>query len=235
MGVTNVLENAKDAISELKKNKKFKSKNKERQQAADLLSALMKCRGRLETCKVEFNRVIKEQYRHIKKGRAEGMDVLIQEQTMWDAALGYLMVRDAIYSLESINTYDSVTHAYEMLDEAVKVMTGKGRPSDHLFLGAQRKRKDYEFLNSHTALKEKEQLLDTFFAKLEETGDIEACINAARSPDAYRADSVQAYSEAGSGDVDELLSRLDREEAERSEEPGSDAYKAKYDSSTPKF
>ena len=153
---------------------------------------------------------------------------------MWDAALGYLMVRDAIYSLESINTYDSVAHSYEMLDEAIKVMSGKGRPSNHLFLGAQRKRKDYEFLNSRTALKEKEQLLDTFFAKLEDTGDIEACIKEARSPDAYRADSVQAYSDQ-SGSLDDLLDRIPRESGDRSEDPGTDAYKAKYDSSTPKF
>ncbi len=234
MGLTNVLEDAREALSELKKNKKFKNKNKERQKASDLLSDLMKCRGRLEACKVEFNRVIKQQHRHIKKGREEGMDVLLQEQTMWDAALGYLMVRDAIYSLESINTYDSVTHSYEMLDEAIKVMSGKGRPSEHLFLGAQRKRKDYEFLNSRTALKEKEQLLDTFFAKLEETGDIEACIKDSRNPDAYRADSVQAYSEGGSS-VDELMSRLDGSPEKQDEDPGSDAYKAKYDSSAPKF
>ena len=234
MGVTTVLENAKDALSELKKNRKFKSKNKERDKASDLLSDLMKCRGRLESCKVEFNRVIKQQYRHIKKGREEGMDVLLQEQTMWDAALGYLMVRDAVYSLESINTYDSVTHAYDMLDEAIRVMTGKGRPSEHLFLGAQRKRKDYEFLNSRTALKEKEQLLDTFFAKLEDTGDIEACIRESRNPDSYRADSVQAYSDEG-GSMEESLSRMEAAEAARNADPGSDAYKAKYDSSVPKL
>lgn len=235
MGLTNLLEDAKEAISELKKNRKFKAKNKERQQASDLLSALMKCRGRLETCKVEFNRVVKEQQRHIRKGRAEGMDVSIQEQTMWDAALGYLLVRDAIYSLESINTYDSVTHAYDMLDEAVKVMSGKGRPSEHLFLGAQQRRKEYEFLNSRSALKEKERILDTFFSKLEETGDIEACIKEAPGPDAYRADSVQAYAE-GESTVDELLSRLGPETGEGGNpDPGSDQYKSKFDSSVPKF
>ena len=233
--ITSKLENAKSALEALKRKRSFKKANDARAEAAELQNALVTCRGKLEVCKKDFNRTIRTEARSIAEGVAMGADTTIQEQTMWDAALGYLMVRDAIYSLESINTYDSVTHAYDMLDEAVKVMSGKGRPSDHLFLGAQRKRKDYEFLNSRTALKEKEQLLDTFFAKLEETGDIEACIKEARSPDAYRADSVQAYSEAGGGDVDELLSRLDREESGHSEEPGSDAYKAKYDSSTPKF
>ncbi len=237
MAISNFYENAKDALDELKRSREFKKANKEREKSKELLAALMKCRGRLETSKTDFNRVIKTQSRNIKKGRAEGMDVLLEEQILWDAAIGYMLVRDAIYSLESINTYDSVDHAYEMLNEAVKVMTGKGKPSNKLFLGAQRKRKDYEFLNSSAALKEKEQLLDTFFAELEVTGDIEACLEAARDPDALRADSFRAYSDtrSGRGSADEILARIPEDEDEDVPEPGSEQYKKRYDSSVPRM
>lgn len=236
MGLNEVYENAKDALSELKRSREFKKANKERQKSAELLSALMKCRGRLETSKTDFNRVIKTQYRHIRTGKAEGMNTDLQEDTMWDAAIGYLMVRDAIYSLESINTYDSVDHAYEMLDEAVKVMTGKGKPTKKLYLGGQQRRKDYDFLNSGAALKEKEDLLDTFFAELVETGDIEACLEAAKDPDYQRADRFRAYSDTnnGRGSAEDILAGIPEDE-DFAPEPGSDQYRKRYDSSVPRI
>ena len=96
MAISNFYENAKDALDELKRSREFKKANKEREKSKELLAALMKCRGRLETSKTDFNRVIKTQSRNIKKGRAEGMDVLLEEQILWDAAIGYMLVRDAI-------------------------------------------------------------------------------------------------------------------------------------------
>jgi hypothetical protein len=140
------------------------------------------------------------------------MDTLLQEQILWDAAMGYLLVRDAIYSLNSVNTYDSVEHAYEMLDEAVKVMTGKGKPSDKLHLGQQRERDAYGFVTSSAAIKQKEALLETFFEQLKVSGDIEACLRERNDPIRQRAEAMRSYTGgegAGGSRMDELLGRLE--------------------------
>ena len=179
MAISDILEDAKDYLEQLKKKYRFKKANLRREEQAELQASLAKCRGKLELCKNDFNRTIRTQSRNIADGMRIGADTLIQEQMLWDAAVGYMLVRDAIYALSTINSFDSVSHAYEMLDAAVKQMSGKKSKFPHF--GPSKDRNAYGYITSSAAVKEKETLLESFFDRLKTSGNIEECLGMARS------------------------------------------------------
>lgn len=179
MALMDSLEAAKDSLNEFKRKRRFKKANKQREEAAALQSDLVKCRGKLESCRADFARTVRTQAANIRKGQSEGMDTLLQEQILWDAAIGYLLVRDAIYSIQTLNNYDSVDHAYSMLEQATKQMMNKRNHLNNMKLVGNKKRDEYGYITSESSRKEKEQMLELFFEKLKRNGDIEACINEA--------------------------------------------------------
>jgi hypothetical protein len=179
MAISDILEDAKVYLEQLKRKYKFKKANMHREEQVELQASLAKCRGKLEICKNDFNRTIRTQSRNIADGMRIGADTLIQERMLWDAAVGYMLVRDAIFALQSINSFDSVSHAYDMLDAAVKQMSGK--KSKFPGFGASKERNAYGYITSSTAVKEKETLLESFFDRLKATGDIEECLGMAQS------------------------------------------------------
>lgn len=188
MSIATKLEDARNALREFSRQRQFKKANAARAEAAELQAALAKCRGKLEICKKDFNRVIKTQSRYIAEGRQIGADTTIQEQMLWDAAIGYMMVKEAIYALRSISTFDSVSHAYEMMGTAVDLMSERQRILPKLQLRSNKERNIYGYITSNTALKEKQEILDGFFEDLKLNGDIEACLSMARHPNEISAD-----------------------------------------------
>ena len=194
MAISDILEDAKAYLEQLKKKYKFKKANLQREEQAELQASLAKCRGKLEICKNDFNRTIGTQSRNIADGLRIGADTRIQEKMLWDAAVGYMLVRDAIYALETISSYDAVSHAYEMLDAAMKQVAGKksGFPSN-MKIGSTKERNAYGYITSSAALKEKEGMLDTFFEQLKLEGDIEARLAEARLPGERQAEQRHAY------------------------------------------
>lgn len=216
--ISEMLEDAKSSIKQLEKKHKFKQANKDRQEAAALQYDLGQCRGKLESCKKQFSRTIHTQSINIADGRAAGIDTILQEQILWDAALGYLLVRDAIYALQSITSYDSVAHAYELLDAATKQMAGKqGGLSKFPRIGTTKERNAYGYVTSSAAVKQKEAFLDTFFEDLKENGDIEACLESAENPSHTKVNRERKVSSSsaagrvggsGTSSVDQMMSRL---------------------------
>lgn len=189
--ISNRFEDARNAMKEISRNRKFKKANAARAEAAELQAELAKCRGKLEICKKDFNRTIKNQAAGVAEGVALGADTTIQEQTLWDAAIGYMIVKDAIFAMKSIATFDSVAHAYEMLDTAVDQITERQRILPKLpKIGGRRGRNVYGYVTSNAALKQKQELLDGFFEELKRTGDIEGCLATARHPAEIRATRV---------------------------------------------
>lgn len=197
--ITNKLEDARRALDDLKRKRKFKKANDARAEAVELQNALVTCRGKLEVCKKDFNRTIRTEARSIAEGVSVGADTTIQEQTMWDAAIGYMMVKDAIYSLKTISSFDSVSHAYEMLGAAVNLMSERQRALPKLpKITGTRSRNVYGYITSNAALEQKQQLLDCFFEELKHTGNIEACLETAKSPaeiSAARLNGLQGQSD----------------------------------------
>lgn len=215
--ISEMLKEAKASVKQMQKNHKFKKANKERDAKSELQYNLGLCRGKLENCKNQFKRTIRTQSQNIAEGRRQGIDTLIEEQILWDAAIGYLLVRDAIYSLNSVTSYDSVAHAYDLLDAATKQISGKtGGISKLLKRGNGKTRNEYGYVTSDAAVKQKVEYLDTFFDELVQTGDIEACMQNAGHPAnvnaARRKVAGNNKSTGGTGGksmVDKYLSEMD--------------------------
>ena len=180
MSIQDSLNAAKAKLEIMMKDRRFKKANLKREDQIELMTAQAACRGKLELCQRDFERIIREQSRYIREGQAIGADTLIQEQMLWDAAIGYMMVRDAIYSLRTINTHTSLSHAYEMLDLVTKTTSGK---KSGLPLKTIRNRNIYGYVTSSAAYEEKSKLLDTFFEDLKVTGKIEDCLNNPHRPE----------------------------------------------------
>ncbi len=180
------LSKVQDMLQEMMKNHRYKKANLAREDAAKLQADLAKCRGQLEIVLKDYNRVIKTQSRNIIDGRKIGADIVVQEQMLWDAAIGYMMVKDAIYQLRSVANYDSICHANEVLDSMVKYMSGKKSKLSIPSFKFRKNRNIYGYINSEYAMEQKEELLDLFFEELKNTGDIEKCLSEPHSVDAER-------------------------------------------------
>ena len=207
MAIIDMIREAKSTLEDIKRKYRFKKARMAKEDAVELQVTLSKCRGKLEICKNDFNRAIKTQSRNITEGKKVGADTLIQEQILWDAAIGYMLVRDAIFALETITSYDSVSHAYEMLDAAMKQVAGKKSEfPGSMKTGSTKERNAYGYITSSNALRAKEELLDSLFEELKVSGDIEAILAKARIPGATNAELRYAYS---NGSVNEAKSDID--------------------------
>ncbi len=185
MSVNDKINQVKDKLDKLKRDHRFKKANKERAIEAELTYDIVKCAGDLGACKKEFFYTIKDQSEFIRKGRAESYNTAIQETQLRDAAIGYMLVKDALFALQSITSYDSVTHAYDLLDAATKKITGeKVFPFFKDSKKKKPKRDEYGFINSAEAVEAKAGIVDSFFERLIETGDIDLCIKEAQEKSA---------------------------------------------------
>lgn len=215
--ISEMLKDAKASVKQMQKKHRFKKANKEREAKSELQYNLGLCRGKLESCKNQFDRTIRTQSKNIAEGRRQGVDTLIEEQILWDAAIGYLLVRDAIYSLNSVTSYDSVAHAYDLLDAATKQIAGKsGGLAKFTRVKSGKERNVYGYVTSDAAVKQKVEYLDTFFDELVQTGNIEACMQGAGHPAnvnaARRKVAGTSKSTGGTGGksmVDKYLSEMD--------------------------
>lgn len=223
MTISDSLAEAKNALAEVKKKHQFKKANQERQKAVQLQSDMAKCRGKLEICKNDFDRTIRTQCNNIRKGQRDGMDTLLQEQILWNAALGYLLVRDAIYALQTINSYDSVQHAYEMLEQATLQLTKPGKKGSVFGADTKKERNEYGYITSRRTRKEKERMLELMFDKLKLTGDIEQCIEELNHPQTASG-SLSEFSS-----LDQEMNRLRNAEKMRQDESKSKARPAGLD------
>lgn len=214
MAISDMIWEVQTSLKELKRKHRFKKARTAHEEAVELQLALVQCRGKLEICKKDLNRSINNQSRNIADGLKKGADTIIQEQILWDAAIGYMLVLDAIYALETINSYDSVSHAYEMLDAAMKQISGKKSGFPRFKIGSTKERNAYGYITSSAALKEKERMLEGFFEQLKVQGDIEVLLAEARLPGDRQAEQRHAYTSetnkaSAVSDIEERMRRLE--------------------------
>lgn len=215
MAISDVIYEVQTSLKEIKRKQHFKKGRMEQAAAVELQVTLGQCRGKLEICKKDLDHAINAQAKNIQTGMETGAETIIQEQILWDAAIGYMLVRDAIYALETISTYDAVSHAYEMLDAAMKQVAGKkkGFPS-RMKIGSTKERNAYGYLTSAGALRAKEEVLEGFFADLKVHGNIEARLAEARTPADRNAQMRYNYSKSDdASDLEERMKRLHSSEA----------------------
>ena len=223
MGIQDSLNAAKAKLEEAMRDRRFRKANLAREEKIALQTAQAMCRGKLEVCQRDFNRIIREQSRYIQEGQTIGADTMIQEQMLADAAIGYMLVKDAIYSLRTINNHNSLSHAYSMMDLATRHMSGK---KSGLPLKSIRNRNIYGYVTSDAAYKEKAELLGTFYDELVNCGDIEACLNKARHPNERDAALRNSYASdyhhpesSCSGASSSAMDRIRNQNAHDSDEP----------------
>lgn len=178
MAIVDRINEVKDSLNKMKRKNAFKKANEKREDAVEFQAALSKCRGQLEICINEFRIAIRTQARNIQEGVRTHSDTAIQEQLLWDAAIGYMLVNDAIYALKTVTTANSISYGYEILDIAVAQMNGKKKkmPTYGLTGSSKKFRNRYGYITSDAVKNEKIELLESFFETLKVTGDIETCL-----------------------------------------------------------
>lgn len=201
MNIADTINDVKKTLHDHMRKRKFKKANLDRAERSELVSEMSKCNGKLNACKNSFRAAIKEQSAFIAEGRQNGYDTIPQEQILWDAAIGYMLVDDAMFALKSIGSYDSMARAYEMLDAATKQITGKKSKLAKNRMAGQGERDPFGYINSADVVKSKMELLDGFFEILKQTGDIEACLRDAKHPSTVEAERRNHYSDPSSAPV----------------------------------
>ena len=167
MSVKEKLNDIKKKLAAMKKKSDYKKANKERAKQAQLTVDLANCAGDLGICKKEYEWSV-------------GNNVEFQKEQLIDAAVGYILVDEAMYVLQSVGTYDSLTRAYDLLDAATMSITGEKAIKFPSFSGGKPKRKEFDYLNSSDLIEEKKGFVSEFLDDLIESGDIQATITEAR-------------------------------------------------------
>ena len=180
MSMKDAIESVKKKVAQIKRNHQFSRDNKKRQWDAHLTKELMDCAGDLGVCRGKYEMAIRRQSEEIREGLAKGYPVAVQKNLLMNAAVGYMVVKDALFVIRSVSTYDSIENAYALLDMATKTITGEKVKKPKL--RRHPTREDYAFLNSFETLEAKEKIVNSngFMEMLIATGDIEKCMAAAR-------------------------------------------------------
>jgi hypothetical protein len=184
MSIYDKLEESRKQLDEMIHDRRFKKAVKAREKNAELQLALGKCRGKLQVSKTDLANIVRKQSISIREGERLGQDITIQEDMLWDAALGYLLIEDALFALKSISSSDSIAHAYDMLDAAMKQISDRGmkmKLPQSLKLGKHKERNAYGYKTTEASVKAKEEILEGIWQDLKATGDIEASLKNERS------------------------------------------------------
>lgn len=205
--ISDLLADVQDKLDKIRRDKRFKKARLNMDDIVALRSALVTCSGQLAICKNDFELTIRDQARNIREGESIGADTRIQGEILENAAIGYLLVKDAIYALKSVQRSDTVTQAYNTLDVAIDLMTDRTRklPAP----GRIRRLKEREVfggVTSENAVAQKRLIVSQIFEALKGTGDIESCLQNVGNPSAVRADRLSGERETFSADaVNETL------------------------------
>lgn len=133
--INETINNIKKKFNSMMKNKHFKKQEKFSEWKSNCSKELNECAGELNTCKELFAITARTSATAVQQGREECRNTSLQEDELRNAVVGYLTMDDAIFTLNSLNTYDALTRAYEDLTIAEERMKGKRAKQDlHTFL-----------------------------------------------------------------------------------------------------
>ena len=212
MSIHDSLNAARDKLEAAMKDRRFKKANLSREDQIELQAAQAMCAGKLERCRKDFDRIIREQSSYIREGQALGHNTDVQQKMLLDAAIGYLLVRDAIYALKTINNHTSISHAYEMMDLATRHMSGK---KSSLPLKGILSKAGYHDLTSNASYNAKAEQVNSFYQDLMAHGDIEACLNKTTPSGSYDVSTTRTgttSSDSSNDDKERLRGMLTPED-----------------------
>lgn len=176
MSITDIIEDTKKSLKKLSKSFSYNKANKEREKKVEAQAALLKCSGQLGASLVDFRRDIKRNADYLNAGNHSGVDIAMREQMLWDSCISYMLVRDAINVISTVNSSANIEYSYKLLDTAVALMNGKKKKIPSQNAASTKGCPRYKYLKSDDVLKEKTQILESIFEDVKKTGDIEACI-----------------------------------------------------------
>ncbi len=200
MSIRDNINSVKDTINKYKRDRNFRKANIRREKVVELQAAMAKCRGQLEISLKDCNRTIRQQSDYLHQPYIPSTDVAIHEQLMWDAAIAYMLIRDAIYSLSTVSSNESLAFGYDLLEAAIAQMNGKKKRLPTYGLPSKKHRKSYKDVTSDDVVEEKTKILESIFEELKNCGDIEKCLKA-----------VDNNNSVMSSDTDELFDKTSPE------------------------
>lgn len=225
------LANTRKMLKEMKEKYRFKKANDSREAAAKLQYDLVVCRGQLELSKKDLARVIRTQCRNIEDGDRRHIDTSIQEEMLKDAVVGYMLVRDALFQMTTIANSDSISYAYENLDRAVNLMSGKGNGGFKWpWSRALSNRGMYQDITSPEAKDQKREYAEQIIPRLKRGEDIEACLEQLEWPGDTEARRQEVYMDDGrvtsprGGIANDNWNELLRNAKDSEDQGGSDAW-----------
>lgn len=184
MSTSDILNNAKKSIQEIIKSIQFKKAVNDRERLVKIQTAHQKCCGVLERSRIEFENIIREQCNQVKIGNSLGQYTDVQEQLLYDAALGYIYIKDAMYAVTSVNNDDSMNYAYNLLDFAVQNLTRKNaHPIKSKITEFKAKRSAFKDQLQEDADAKRAELALAILPELKINGDIETCLKHVRLPE----------------------------------------------------
>lgn len=127
MSIFDFIDSAKKSFQDILKTIQFKKSVSEREREVALLSARQKCCGVLSRSQSEYKRIIGEQLYHIQIGRSQNQVTAVQENLLGNAVLGYILMDDAQYAINSYKTVESLHYANALLNYAATMVSGKDK------------------------------------------------------------------------------------------------------------
>lgn len=197
-------------FEEVMKKHRYNKANNARQAAVEERLDYTNCAGKLNQCLSQFKITIKTQVMHIREGEMFQRDTTLQEDELWDAAIGYMLVQDAQYAMKSLYSINSVEYAYSLLNGVTNYMNG-GRLNMPLVNGVRTSsdRNAHGYLTSEKAIRDKEALLKSFYDELKRTGDIDGCLARAKNPAVQEGGRRHGRSSGTGGNSQSYRDRLD--------------------------
>lgn len=219
MSLKMVIIKLQDRLELAMKNYRYKSANKDRDAKVKERMEYMDCAGKLNQSLALFKSTIYKQALHIQEGEFYGRDTKVQEDELWAAALGYMLVQEAQYHLKSVYNLDTIGYAYDLLKGVEKYLDG-GRISFPKVLGVtkSKERTKAGFIIPERVIRDKSELLGSFFEDLKQTGDIEGCLKEARMKRLQaRKGMVSPGTSGGGGTLMDRRKELDKQPVEEEE------------------
>lgn len=177
MSILSLITKCLDKVEELKKNYRYYRSRKDDEAIIKMNTARDLCAGELNAIKNDLKRSVKEASANIKLGISKSINVAPHEQILKDSAIGYILVNDAIFYIETLEREESIKNAHNTLQNAVNIMSGKKKVSSN----SRRRVTPYSIQSPEDSYEAAKALVTEYYDEIKSTGNIESCLKRARS------------------------------------------------------
>lgn len=180
----------------------------------ELLEKIQGCIGELAECQVILRLNVCQQAAKVCEGRKKGFDTSLEEKILKESSLGYLLADETIYALRAIASYEDLNLACRAMERIVDMISKQennpnankkdllGRVSKMPKDGFGVARSTYNDVASEKKVLSHNDMIDGFFERLIETGDLVSLIDEAREQSYYQRMANNAGTGEGASDTE---------------------------------